>query len=253
MLKIIVSGYNGTNGSILTKCIDEDENLELICGVSRSLKSGSYDGKNKLYKNMDDVAEKCDVIIDFSHPANLDSILKYALANKTPIVLATTGYSQADLEKIDSASKEVAILLSSNTSLGVNIFIDLVKKSVKLLKNFDIEIIDKHHKRKEDAPSGTALMLASAIKEVDTKKYNTYGRQGRVAKRNKEEIGIHSIRGGSIVSDHDVIFAGDSEVITFKHQAQSDVIFAKGALVAAEYLQSKTDGLYEMKDVLNID
>ncbi|MBS5787248.1 MAG: 4-hydroxy-tetrahydrodipicolinate reductase [Clostridioides difficile] len=253
MLKIIVSGYNGTNGTILTKCIDENENLELVCGVSRSLNNGSYDGKNKLYKRMDYVEEKCDVIIDFSHPSNLDSILKYALSNKTPIVLATTGYSQEDLDQIDIASKQIPILLSSNTSLGVNIFIELVKNAATLLKNFDIEIIDKHHNRKEDAPSGTASMLANAIKEVHPEKYNTYGRHGRDAKRNNHEIGIHAIRGGTIVSDHDVIFAGDSEVLTLTHEAQSDVIFAKGSLAAAEYLQNKTDGLYEMKDVLNIN
>lgn len=252
MLRIIVSGYNGANGSMLTQCIDENENLELICGVSRSLESGTYNGKNKLYHSMDDVNEMCDAVIDFSHPDNLDSILKYALYNSTPVVFATTGYSQDELAKIDNASKKIPILLSSNTSLTVNIFIELAKKAAKLLDGFDIEIIDKHHNRKEDAPSGTALMLASAITEVQPKRFNTYGRHGRNAKRDVNEIGIHSIRGGSIVSDHDVIFAGDSEVLTLVHQAQSDIIFAKGALTAAEFLQGKPNGLYGMKDVINI-
>ncbi|MDR0880306.1 MAG: 4-hydroxy-tetrahydrodipicolinate reductase [Clostridioides sp.] len=249
-MKIIVSGYTGENGKILTECIDENENLDLVCGVSRSLESGSFDGKNKVYRIMTDVKEDADVIIDFSHPSNLDAILEYALENSTPVVFATTGFSCNDLKKIDQASKNIPILLSSNTSVTANILVELVKLASGLLDGFDVEIVDKHHNRKEDAPSGTSLMLANAILEVRPEKYFTYGRHGNSTKRDPDEIGIHAIRGGSIVSDHDVIFAGDSEVLTLMHQANSNVVFAKGAISAAKYLVDKDCGLYDMKDII---
>ncbi|MDU2111880.1 MAG: 4-hydroxy-tetrahydrodipicolinate reductase, partial [Clostridiales bacterium] len=232
------------------KCIDENENLELVCGVSRSLNNGSYDGKNKLYKRMDYVEEKCDVIIDFSHPSNLDSILKYALANKTPIVLATTGYSQEDLDQIDIASKQIPILLSSNTSLGVNIFIELVKNAATLLKNFDIEIIEKHHNKKVDSPSGTAVMIANAVKEIREQSEFIYGRHGRTGKRQQNEVGIHAVRGGTIVGEHSAIFAGNDEILEINHSARSKNVFAEGAIAAAKYLVNQEPGFYNMDDML---
>ncbi|NJA14981.1 4-hydroxy-tetrahydrodipicolinate reductase, partial [Clostridioides difficile] len=166
MLKVIISGYNGTMGRVLAECVKKDTELELVCGVARSADEKGHHSDTKLYKTMTDVTEKTDLIIDFSHHETLEPILSYALKNNTPVVLATTGYDENDLNKIEEASKNIPILLSSNTSLGVNILIKLVKDASKMLEGFDIEIIEKHHNRKEDAPSGTATMIANAIREV---------------------------------------------------------------------------------------
>ena len=235
MLKVIISGYNGTMGRVLAECVKKDNELELVCGVARSADEKGHHSDTKLYKTMTDVTEKTDVIIDFSHHETLEPILSYALKNNTPVVLATTGYDENDLNKIEEASKNIPILLSSNTSLGVNILIKLVKDASKMLEGFDIEIIEKHHNRKEDAPSGTATMIANAIREVLPESENTHGRYGRDCKRKPNEIGIHSIRGGNIISDHDVIF---------------DEVFANGSIVAAKFLIGKQSGLYKMSDIL---
>ena len=243
MLKVIISGYNGTMGRVLAECVKKDNELELVCGVARSADEKGHHSDTKLYKTMTDVTEKTDVIIDFSHHETLEPILSYALKNNTPVVLATTGYDEND-------SKNIPILLSSNTSLGVNILIKLVKDASKMLEGFDIEIIEKHHNRKEDAPSGTATMIANAIREVLPESENTHGRYGRDCKRKPNEIGIHSIRGGNIISDHDVIFAGDNEVLTLSHHSQSDEVFANGSIVAAKFLIGKQSGLYKMSDIL---
>ncbi|MGX9758892.1 4-hydroxy-tetrahydrodipicolinate reductase [Clostridioides difficile] len=250
MLKVIISGYNGTMGRVLAECVKKDSELELICGVARSADENTYHSDTKLYKTMTDVTEKADVIIDFSHHETLAPILSYALKNNTPVVLATTGYDEDELNEIEKASKNIPILLSSNTSLGVNILIKLVKDASKMLEGFDIEIIEKHHNRKEDAPSGTANMIANAIKEVLPESENKHGRYGRDCKRKANEIGIHSIRGGNIISDHDVIFAGDNEVLTLSHHSQSDEVFADGSIVAAKFLVGKQSGLYKMADIL---
>ena len=247
MLIVIISGYNGTMGRVLAECVKKDNELELVCGVARSADEKGHHSDTKLYKTMTDVTEKTDVIIDFSHHETLEPILSYALKNNTPVVLATTGY---DENKIEEASKNIPILLSSNTSLGVNILIKLVKDASKMLEGFDIEIIEKHHNRKEDAPSGTATMIANAIREVLPESENTHGRYGRDCKRKPNEIGIHSIRGGNIISDHDVIFAGDNEVLTLSHHSQSDEVFANGSIVAAKFLIGKQSGLYKMSDIL---
>ncbi|MDU8792668.1 4-hydroxy-tetrahydrodipicolinate reductase [Clostridioides difficile] len=247
MLKVIISGYNGTMGRVLAECVKKDNELELVCGVARSADEKGHHSDTKLYKTMTDVAEKTDVIIDFSHHETLEPILSYALKNNTPVVLATTGYDENDLNKIEEASKNIPILLSSNTSLGVNILIKLVKDASKMLEGFDIEIIEKHHNRKEDAPSGTATMIANAIREVLPESENTHGRD---CKRKSNEIGIHSIRGGNIISDHDVVFAGDNEVLTLSHHSQSDEVFANGSIVAAKFLIGKQSGLYKMSDIL---
>ena len=250
MLKVIISGYNGTMGRVLAECVKKDNELELVCGVARSADEKGHHSDTKLYKTMTDVTEKADVIIDFSHHETLEPILSYALKNNTPVVLATTGYDENDLHKIEEASKNIPILLSSNTSLGVNILIKLVKDASKMLEGFDIEIIEKHHNIKEDAPSGTATMIANAIKEVLPESENTHGRYGRDCKRKPNEIGIHSIRGGNIISDHDVIFAGDNEVLTLNHHSQSDEVFANGSIIAAKFLIGKQSGLYKMSDIL---
>jgi 4-hydroxy-tetrahydrodipicolinate reductase len=249
-LKVITTGYDGKMGKILADLVDEDENLELVCVSGRGITA--TDGRFKIYENMSEIAEKADVIIDFSHHLNLDNVLGYAISSKTPLVIATTGYNDEEMEKIKSASFEIPVFQSYNMALGVNIMLKLVKQAAELLKGFDIEIIEKHHNRKVDAPSGTAVMLAEGIQDVLDESTATYGRHGRNAKRQPNEIGIHAVRGGTIVGMHDVIFAGDSEVLTISHQSESRRLFASGAVVSAKYLVNQKPGLYNMDDMLSI-
>lgn len=248
MLKIIVNGCNGKMGSVLTKCILSEDNLELVCGVSPDDK---INVKYKTYQKMNYINENADVIIDFSHHSTLDDVLSFALKTKTPLVIATTGYNQDELNKIYDASKKIPIFHSSNMSLGVNVLVKLVKEAANMLDGFDIEIIEKHHNKKVDAPSGTAVMIANSIKEILPKIENNYGRYGREAKRVENEVGIHAIRGGTIVGEHNVIFAGHDEVIEIKHSAQSKDIFAKGSIAAAKYLVNQIEGYYNMNNMLS--
>jgi 4-hydroxy-tetrahydrodipicolinate reductase len=190
-------------------------------------------------------------VVDFSSPVCLDGILEYCVKNSIPAVLCSTGYSNEDIQKINDASKKIAVFRSGNMSLGVNLLVDLVKKAAATLFGFDVEIIEKHHNQKVDAPSGTALMLADAVKEVHTDKHYIYGREGIVGKRDKNEIGIHAVRGGTIVGEHDVIFAGNYETVTLSHQATDRSVFANGAVAAAKYIAGKTSGLFNMTDVIN--
>ena len=248
MLKVIVNGCLGKMGKVLARCVQEDEQLELVCGASLN---PTEDTSFKLYSKMEDISESADVIIDFSHHSTLSDVLSFALKNKTPLVIATTGYNEDELNKIKEASKIIPIFHSSNMSLGVNVLLKLVKEATKMLNDFDIEVIEKHHNKKVDAPSGTAIMIANAVKEVlPTIEYN-YGRYGREAKRDKNEIGIHAIRGGTIVGEHDVIYAGHDEIVEIKHLAQSKDIFAKGSITAAKYLVSQVPGYYNMDNMLS--
>lgn len=246
MLKVIVNGCSGKMGRVLSKCVMDDYDLELICGVSLD---NTDDLNFKTYSNFNDITEEADVVIDFSHHSALDSILDYCLKTKTPLVIATTGYNNEELEKIYDASKAIPLLHSYNMSLGVNVLLRLVKEASKILNTFDIEVIEKHHNKKVDAPSGTAIMIANAIKEVLPNIENSYGRYGRNAKRNENEVGIHAVRGGTIVGEHDVIFAGHDEVIEIKHTAQSKDIFAKGSIVAAKFIVNQNPGYYNMDDI----
>ena len=246
MLKVIVNGCSGKMGRVLSKCVMDDYDLELICGVSLD---NTDDLNFKTYSNFNDITEEADVVIDFSHHSALDSILNYCLKTKTPLVIATTGYNNEELEKIYDASKAIPLLHSYNMSLGVNVLLRLVKEASKILNTFDIEVIEKHHNKKVDAPSGTAIMIANAIKEVLPNIENNYGRYGRNTKRNENEIGIHAIRGGTIVGEHNVIFAGHDEVIEIKHTAQSKDIFAKGSIVAAKFIVNQNPGYYNMDDI----
>lgn len=248
MLKVIVSGCLGKMGKVLTRCIQEDPELELVCGVSQPpLEEVNFNIHNK----MNDIVESADVIIDFSHHTALNDVLDFALKSKTPLVIATTGFNKEELSRIHEASKVIPVFHSSNMSLGVNVLLKLVKEATKLLAGFDIEVIEKHHNKKVDAPSGTAIMIANAIKEVMPSLENNYGRYGREAKRQENEIGIHAIRGGTIVGEHDAIFAGHDEIVELKHIAQSKDIFAKGAIVACKYLVSQEAGYYNMDNLLN--
>lgn len=196
---------------------------------------------------------KADVIIDFSNPALLDDILEYAVKYNTPCVICTTGFSADEIDKINKTSEKVAVFRSGNMSLGINLLIELSKEAAKLLGNeFDIEIIEKHHNQKLDAPSGTALMLADGISEVlEEEPQYVYDRHSYRKKRAKNEIGIHAVRGGTIVGEHEVIFAGHDEVVSLTHQAQSREVFAVGAVNAAIYLASQGAGMYNMSNLLS--
>lgn len=250
MINILLSGACGKMGNAVTRCVGEDDELKIIAGVDKAEMLCDF----PIYKSFDDVNVIPDVIIDFSHISVLDSLLSFAIKNNVPTVLATTGYSTEQLEKINAASAEIPVFFTANMSLGVNLLCSLAKSAAKVLgSNFDVEIIEKHHNQKIDAPSGTALMLANAVNDVFDDKYTyEYDRHSKRQKRPKNEIGIHAVRGGTIVGEHDVIFAGHDEVITLSHAAQSKEVFAAGAVNAAKFMVGKPCGMYDMSSILNI-
>ncbi len=247
MIKVIVHGALGKMGKVLTQAILEDEDFNLIGGVSKGERQNT---NYPLYENILKIKEKADVVIDFSRPESIKDLLTYAKENKTALVIATTGYSDEELMMIEEASKEVPIFHSSNMSVGVNLVLRLVEIASKALSNFDIEIIEKHHNKKVDAPSGTAIMIANEIKQALQDREFNYGRYGKDAKRKEKEIGIHAVRGGTIVGDHSVIFAGKDEIVEINHIALSKEIFAQGAMKAAKLIVNKENGYYNMKDIV---
>ena len=250
MTKLIMHGCNGKMGQVISKIVKEDSNVEMAAGID------SYTGIANDYPVFDSI-EKCDVkadvIIDFSNASAVDGLLDYCVERQIPVVLCTTGLSEEQLRKVEEASKKVAVLKSANMSLGVNMLLKLLQDATKVLTpaGFDIEIVEKHHNQKVDAPSGTALAMADSMNEVlgNTYTYN-YDRSQVRQKREKKEIGISAVRGGAIVGEHEVIFAGEDEVIEFKHTAYSKAIFAKGAVEASKFLKGKGAGLYDMSDVI---
>ena len=246
MLKVIINGYSGTMGKVLTKCVNEDKDLQLVCGASKD----ELDVPFKTYHKMSEVEELADVIIDFSHHSTIEDTLSYATKTKTPLVIATTGFNDEELGKIKEASNIIPIFHSSNMSLGVNVLIKLVKEAAKALNKFDIEIIEKHHNKKVDSPSGTAVMIANAVKEIREQSEFIYGRHGRTGKRQQNEVGIHAVRGGTIVGEHSAIFAGNDEILEINHSARSKNVFAEGAIAAAKYLVNQEPGFYNMDDML---
>lgn len=237
-------------GQYIVNAVSERSDCKIICGID-AYGSNSYDFPT--YGCFGDIKEKSDVIIDFSNPAALEDLLAYAVNNGVPAVICTTGYTKQQTEQIKSASESTAVFYSGNMSLGVNLLIELAKKAARILGNdFDIEVVEKHHNLKVDAPSGTALMIADSISgELEKEPQYVYDRHNYRRKRNKNEIGIHSVRGGTIVGEHDVIFAGNDEVVTISHQAQSKALFATGAINAAVYLYDKKSGMYNMGDMLS--
>lgn len=247
MIRVIINGYSGKMGMVLTKCVNEDEDLQLVCGISKD----KLDVPFKTYTKMSDIEEQGDVIIDFSHHSAIEDVLNYATTTKTPLVIATTGFNEEELNKIGESSKIIPIFHSSNMSLGVNALVKLVKEAVKMLNGFDIEIIEKHHNLKLDSPSGTAVMIANGVKDVLPNTRFIYGRHGRSDKRTNNEVGIHAVRGGTIVGEHTTIFAGHDEIVELKHTAQSKDIFAKGSIAAAKYLVNKEPGYYNMDNMLD--
>lgn len=249
MTKIIMTGCNGRMGKMISEIVAEDEDAVIVAGVDIS--EGSHD--YPVYKQISDVKEEADAVIDFSTPKLLDQILFFAAERQVPTVLCTTGYNTSQLEQINQVSEKVALLRSANMSLGINTMIKVMETVTKTLADagFDIEIVEKHHNQKLDAPSGTALALADAInKELGNEYDYKYDRSALREKRPKKEIGISAVRGGTIVGEHEIIFAGTDEVIEFKHTAYSRAVFGKGAVSAAKFLKGKPAGLYTMKDVV---
>lgn len=250
MIKVIMHGCNGRMGQMITRLAGKDPDVEIVAGVDVS------DHIQNSYPVFDNIA-KCDVpadvVIDFASAKAVDGLLDYCVGKNIPCVLCTTGLSEEQLQKIQEVSGKTAILKSANMSLGVNLLMKLLKEATGVLAaaGFDIEIVEKHHNQKLDAPSGTALALADVInKELDNAYEYVYDRSTRREKRPVKEIGISAVRGGTIVGDHDVIFAGTDEVITLSHRAYSREVFAKGALQAAKFLSGKPAGLYDMGQVV---
>ncbi len=251
MINVILSGCSGQMGKAITEVAAKDENVVIICGFD---KFTDCDRGYPIYADPDEYDGPCDAIIDFSNPAALSKVLSYAKKRKLPAVIATTGLSDEQIKDIEKASEEIPIFRSANMSLGVNLLVELVKKATEVLyNNFDIEIIEKHHNLKVDAPSGTALMLADAVNEAADSAYNyIYDRHSVRKKRDKKELGIHSVRGGTIVGEHDVIFAGNDETITLNHTATSKKVFAEGAIKAVQHIVGCKPGIYDMKSVINL-
>ena len=249
MLNVLVCGIGGAMGKNIVSLLDGDTQAQVVCGVDLHTPDGC---KVPVYACFSDVKEKVDVIIDFSSPSVLKGELEYAVNNNVPVVLATTGYTPEHLAEIESAAKKVAVFKTANFSLGVNLLVELVKRAAEVLgEDFDVEIIERHHNKKADAPSGTALMLADGVNSAfdGTKEYMN-GRSGIVGKRGNE-IGIHAVRGGTIVGEHEVMFAGEDEIVTLSHSARSKKVFAAGAIKAAKWMAGKSAGRYDMKDVLS--
>ncbi len=247
MVNVIMHGCTGAMGKMVIEGCARLDDMNIVAGVSQVEASCNF----PTYYNISDVKEVADVIIDFSNPAALPELLKFAVKTNTAVVIATTGISAEDREKIKEASKSVAVFLSANTSIAMNVLFDIVRKVTAALgEDFDIEIIEKHHRRKVDAPSGTALAIANAVKDVRSDAQYVYERESVRAPRGKNELGIHSIRGGNIVGDHTVIFATDNEIFEITHKAQSRDLFASGAIRIAKYLAGKPSGFYEMSDML---
>lgn len=249
MLNFIICGIGGKMGSNLVSLLSNDKQAKVVCGVDPR---ASDVGGIPVFFSFRDVDVIADAVIDFSSPAALDDEIAYCTANCVPIVIGSTGYTPEQLEKIKSAAHSTAVFKTANFSLGVNLMVELVKKAATALgEDFDIEIIERHHNQKVDAPSGTALMLADAANEVfEDKKPYMDGRSGQVGKRGRE-IGIHAVRGGTIVGEHEIMFAGEDEIISISHSARSKRVFAAGAIKAAKWIAGKKSGLYDMKDVLH--
>ncbi len=249
MTRIILCGCNGKMGRVIRNIAAENENTTVVAGVDIT----PGDGEFPVFDSAAQVDVEADAIIDFSSPKALDGVLELAVSKKIPVVLCTTGYTPEQLEKIAESSKQVAILKSANMSLGINTMAKLIAEAAKILASngYDIEVVEKHHNQKVDAPSGTALLLADAMQKVLDEDYEyVYDRSGRRIKRPKNEIGISAVRGGSIVGEHEVIFAGLDEVIEIKHTAYSKAVFAKGAVNAACFLAGKPAGMYDMTNVI---
>ncbi|MCT4544843.1 MAG: 4-hydroxy-tetrahydrodipicolinate reductase [Vallitalea sp.] len=250
MTRIIMHGCNGKMGQVITKILENDNEASIVAGIDIF---NNIKNPYPVFTNIQELDVEGDVIIDFSTANAVPSLIDYAKSKKIPIVLCTTGLNNNQIDLVNEASKEIAILLSANMSLGVNLLLNLVKKAAKTLSmaNFDIEIIEKHHNQKIDAPSGTALAFAESINDSLNNEYTyTYDRSIDKVKRDSKEIGIHAVRGGTIVGEHSIIFAGKDEIVELNHNALSKDIFAVGAINAAKFLSHKSEGMYDMQNVI---
>lgn len=250
MVKAIMHGCNGKMGQVISGLVKEDDVIEIVAGIDK------FTGIENPYPVFTSLAEcdvQADVVIDFSSAAAVDELLDVCVEKTLPVVLCTTGLSEEQLQKVEEASKKVAVLRSANMSLGINLLMQLLKEATKVLSpaGYDIEIVEKHHNQKLDAPSGTAIALADSINEAADGQYEyVYDRSQVRKKRDKKELGISAVRGGTIVGEHEVLFAGIDEVIEFKHTAYSRTVFGKGAVEAAKFLAGKEAGKYDMSDVV---
>ena len=251
MVKMIMHGCNGRMGQVISSICQEDSDIQIVAGID------PYDGIENSYpvfQRIEDCKVEADVVVDFAAASAVDSLLKYCVQHQLPVVLCTTGLSEEQNRKVEEAGRKTAVLKSANMSLGINVLMELLQKAARILApaGFDMEIVEKHHNQKVDAPSGTALALADSINEALENAYQyKYDRTQERKKREKNEIGIQAVRGGSIVGEHEVIFAGVDEVITFSHTAYSRAVFGKGAVQAAKYLAGKPAGKYDMGNVVD--
>ena len=252
MIKVLMHGCNGKMGRIVTELVQREQEMEIVAGVD------TYQQTENAYPVFENIAEcniKADVVIDFSNSKAVDDLLKYCAKEKLPVVLCTTGLSEEQMEDVKETAKNTAVLKSANMSLGINLLMKLLKDASKVLATagYDVEIVEKHHNQKVDAPSGTALALADSVNDSLGGEYSyVYDRSQTRQKRSEKEIGISAVRGGTIVGEHEVIFAGLDEVVEFKHTAYSRGVFGKGAVEAAKFLKGKPAGMYDMSDVIGI-
>ena len=250
MVRAIMHGCNGRMGQVITGLIRADEVIELVAGIDTYM---GIENDYPVFESIEQCDVKADVIIDFSNAQAVDGLLAYCADRQMPVVLCTTGLSKEQLEKVKETSEKTAVLKSANMSLGINLLMKLLKDAARVLgtAGFDIELVERHHNQKVDAPSGTALALADSINEAMDGQYEyVYDRSQVRKQRDKKEMGISAVRGGTIVGDHEVIFAGADEVIEFKHTAYSKTVFGKGAVEAAKFLAGKPAGAYDMSDVI---
>ncbi len=248
MLKILLSGCNGAMGRTISELALQKDTVSVVCGVDRNTEQ-KYN--YPVFENFNNVSVDFDVIIDFSHPSVLSGLIDFAVKNKKPVVFATTGYNNEQLELIKAQQENIPVFFSANMSLCVSLMRELAVKAFSVLNmDYDTEIIEKHHNQKVDAPSGTAIMLVDAM-TAEKQMHYEFDRHSKRQKRTKDEIGIHSVRGGTIVGEHEVIFAGTDEILTISHTAYSKKIFANGAISAAEFLSTCKNGLYGMADLIN--
>ena len=249
MTRIMLSGCNGRMGQNIAAALKDRGDIRIVAGVD--IAAGGRDGF-PVYTDPSEYDGECDVVVDFSSPAALDSLLRYCTDKKLPLVLATTGHTDTQLRQIEDVAERIAIFRSANMSLGINLLTELARQTAKLLAgSYDIEIVERHHNQKLDAPSGTALALANAIRAaLPFETENVYERQSVHRKRGQNEIGMHAVRGGTIVGEHEIIFAGPDEVIELKHSALSRGVFAGGAIKAAGFMPGRAPGLYGMQDLI---
>lgn len=249
MTNILLSGATGKMGQAVYRAAAQSDTVKVVAGYD--INTAQY-ADFPIYDNLSQVQEPIDAIVDFSHPSVFDCLMDWATEKQIPAVICTTGLSAEQLSRLNYEAEKIPVFFSANMSLGINLLIDLVTRASKILEEtFDIEVIEKHHNQKLDAPSGTALAIADAISDaVSYPPEYVYDRHSVRQKRNKREIGLHSVRGGTIVGEHEVLFAGTDEVISIKHTATSKEVFAVGAVRAAQFLKNQKPGLYAMKDLI---